>query len=210
MNLRLLRLVALAAAMTVLSGCVSYEKYYALQQRCEATEAANVMLAEEVVLAEEELAQMNREQEEIAEELEALIVAGAIRMQMLESGLQLTLSNDVVFETGSATLSADGKDLLKTLSEELQDFPYQIIVIGHADNRPIATARYPSNWNLAADRAANVVNVLQAEGLEGQQLGALSLGDTMPVAGNETAEGRAANRRIEIRVRPVTSDDVGR
>jgi len=200
----------LAIVSVVLPACVSGQKYYDMEQRAQTAEEVNILLAQEVVLAEEELAQMQLEQEEIYEELEALVIAGSIRMEMLESGLQLTLEGDVLFSTGSSAISEDGKKLLADLSNELQDFPYQIIVLGHTDNQPIMTARYPSNWNLAADRAANVVNILQAEGLPGKQLAAVSLGDSTPVADNESAEGRAQNRRIEIRVRPVTAEDVGR
>jgi len=200
----------LGAVAAILPGCISYEKYYKVEQERDAAVEANLMLAEEVVFAESELAQLQREQDEIAIELEALIIAGTVRMQMLESGLQLTLSEEVLFSTASATINEEGKKVLTGLSTELQDFPYQIIVIGHADNRPIATERYPSNWNLAADRAANVVNVLEAGGLPSNQLGALSLGDSAPVGDNETEEGRKENRRIEIRVRPVTSAEVGR
>jgi chemotaxis protein MotB len=200
---RILRTLAAVGTVVLLSGCVSQQQYYEEQQRTARAEAGEVVLTEAVLLQEAELEMLRREQEEIAAELEVLVIAGSIKMELMKSGLHITMEDDVLFESGSSIIKSDGKKVLKQLSGELSDVPYQIVVLGNADSSPIVSSRYPSNWNLAGDRAANVVNLMIAEGIPGIQLAAVSLGDTQPIASNETAAGRKANRRIEIRLRPV-------
>ena len=68
--------------------------------------------------------------------------------------------------------------------------------------------RYPTNWELAGARAASVVRLFAQSGIDGTRLSAVSRGDTRPVADNRTPQGRALNRRIEIRLRPMGEDDV--
>jgi chemotaxis protein MotB len=68
---------------------------------------------------------------------------------------------------------------------------------------PKLAERYPSNWELAGARAASVVRVMQEAGVPATQLVAVSRGETEPVASNDTEEGRAQNRRIDVRIRPV-------
>ena len=92
------------------------------------------------------------------------------------------------------------------LVDELIDIPYQIVVVGNTDNVPVGpklAETFPNNWALAAARASAVVTLMAAEGIPSQQLVAVSLGDTQPIASNDTAEGRAENRRIEVRLRPI-------
>ncbi len=96
--------------------------------------------------------------------------------------------------------------LLKELVGALEGVPYQIVVIGHTDNVPIGPGlakRYPSNWELAGARASGVVRIMVAEGVPPEQLLAISMSDTRPLAANDSPEGRKRNRRIEVRIRPV-------
>ena len=90
--------------------------------------------------------------------------------------------------------------------EELAEIPFQIAVLGYTDDVPIGaslTARYPSNWELAGARAASVVRVMEGAGVDPERLVAVSFGANDPVASNETPDGRAQNRRIDIRLRPI-------
>ena len=83
------------------------------------------------------------------------------------------------------------------------------MVIGHTDDRPIGPAlikQYPTNWELAGARAASVVRLFDDSGLTAKRMLAVSVADSQPVASNKTAEGRAKNRRIEIRLRPVPAE----
>ncbi len=140
------------------------------------------------------------------EELEIWVVAGLIKMELLKDGLHLVLSEEILFPTGSDELNDTGREVLRRLVEELEQLPYQIAVIGYSDNVPVGprlAARFPSNWELAGARAASVVRLFQGAGIPAQQLVVISRGEGQPIASNDTPEGRAENRRIEVRLRPV-------
>ena len=95
---------------------------------------------------------------ELAEELAPHVGSGRIEMQLLEDGLHLVLAEDLVFDAGSSELHASGREVLSRIVGELEDVPYRIAVLGHTDAQPISaglSARYPSNWDLAAARAAS-------------------------------------------------------
>ena len=99
--------------------------------------------------------------------------------------------------------------VLGRVATELKKSSHQILVIGHSDNKPIRptlSKQYPSNWELAGARAASVVRLFAHVGLPSKRLLAVSVADSQPVASNKTEEGRAKNRRIEIRLRPVTAE----
>ena len=96
--------------------------------------------------------------------------------------------------------------LLGKVATQIRKSSHQILVIGHTDNKPIGPAlvkQYPTNWELAGARAASVVRLFARSGLPGRRLRAVSVADTQPVASNKTEEGRARNRRIEIRLLPL-------
>jgi chemotaxis protein MotB len=167
-----------------------------------------VNLNRTVRLRDNEIAELEREQQELADEVARWAVRGAIKMQMLADGLHLILPHDVLFESGTTQLSAEGTKLVVELVQEINQQPYQIAVLGFSDNVPVGpglAAQYPSNWELSGARAASVVRVLEAEGIPADQLIAVSRGETGPIASNDTPEGRAQNRRIDIRIRPVVN-----
>lgn len=190
----------------VLAGCVSKEKYEALQEENKQLTEASLYLSGELMEADKEVQVLEQEQEALADEIARWALAGAVKMELLRSGLQIILPNDVLFAAGSANLKPEGQTLLGELADELQGVPYQIVVIGHTDNVPIGPSlakRYPSNWELAGARAASVVRMMAADGIPPEQLLAISMAETRPIAANDTPEGRARNRRIEVRIRPV-------
>ena len=205
--------IALATAFLLLSGCVTESSYNKvvkerneLRQANAALEDETVDLGTELMLRDLEVAQLEREQQELADEVERWAVRGAIRMMMLADGLHLILPQDVLFASGTTTLSSDGRELIAELVTEINQQPYQIAVLGFTDNVPVGpklAERYPSNWELAGARAASVVRVMQEEGVPASQLVAVSRGETEPIASNDTEEGRAQNRRIDVRLRPV-------
>jgi chemotaxis protein MotB len=167
---------------------------------------ASLFLSGELLETDREVETLERQQEALADEIARWALAGAVKMELLRSGLQIVLPNDVLFTAGSANLKPEGQSLLKELVGALEGVPYQIVVIGHTDNVPIGPGlakRYPSNWELAGARAAGVVRMMAGEGIPPQQLLAISMGDTRPIAANDTPDGRKVNRRIEVRLRPV-------
>ena len=132
--------------------------------------------------------------------------AGQIQVEQLRDGLSVNVAQEILFASGSAALDKSGSEVLQRVAEQLKQTSYQVVVTGHTDNKPIGPgliSRYPTNWELAGARAASVVRLFAESGLAATRLVAASLGETRPVAPNDTLEGRARNRRIEIRLRPV-------
>jgi len=206
-------LVAAAMAFLFLTGCVTKSSYNKvveernqLREQNVALEDDTVDLSTELMLRDLEVAQLEREQQELTDEVTRWAVRGAIKMQMLADGLHLILPHDVLFASGTTTLSDEGHELIEELVQEINQQPYQIAVLGFTDNVPVGpklAERYPSNWELAGARAASVVRVMEEEGIPANQLVAISRGETEPIASNDTAEGRSENRRIDVRIRPV-------
>jgi len=114
-------------------------------------------------------------------------------------GLVVTvLSDAVLFEPGSATLQATSWPVLRPIVEALKNIPNGITVEGHTDSRAISTSKFPSNWELSAGRATAVLKFFEYGGIDPTRMQVAGLADTKPVEGNDTAEGRAKNRRVEI------------
>ena len=121
------------------------------------------------------------------------------------------LTDNLLFDSGSATLQPGADQLLNEVAQLLNlDPTHPITVEGHTDNQPIATAQFPSNWELSTARATNVVRFLISRGVNRYRLGAVGYADLHPIASNATAAGRAHNRRVEIvlmRLNPVPRPD---
>ena len=132
----------------------------------------------------------------LAQDLEALIAAGLVD---LDEGV-VAIQGSLLFETGSAELSDEGKRLLARAAPALRSWASggAIMVAGHTDDVPIASGRFESNWDLSTARATTVVTLLQDQGLEGERLFAAGFGEHRPVAENDAPEGRAKNRRVEL------------
>jgi chemotaxis protein MotB len=117
------------------------------------------------------------------------------------------LTDKLLFDSGQATLQPQGEPLLEEVGQLLNvDQTHPITVEGHTDNVPIATAEFPSNWELSTARATTVVRFLIAHGVSAGRLGAVGYADLHPIASNATASGRALNRRVDIvlmRLNPV-------
>ena len=111
----------------------------------------------------------------------------------------LRVSSHLLFASGSAEIHIEGLELLLWLADSLRFSPHSIEVEGHTDNRPISTRRFPSNWELSLARSVNVVRFLEERGrIPGSRLSAGVYADLKPLFPNDTAEGRAKNRRVEI------------
>lgn len=144
--------------------------------------------------------------DDLVNELSSELDAKTIKIKEMKDGVNVNLSEDILFPSGSATLNDSGKQVIKKVSAKLKDIPHQVIVAGFTDNIPIRgtlTKIFPTNWELAGARAASVVRLLESEGVDSNKLTAVSYGENQPVESNDTAEGRSQNRRIEIRLRPV-------
>lgn len=124
----------------------------------------------------------------------------AIGFRFEERGLVVTIVTDaVLFPLGSASVQPAGADVLRAVAGAVHGLPNQIAIEGHTDPSPIATAQFPSNWELSTARASSVLRYLVDEaGLDPSRLTASGYADTRPIANNDETDGRARNRRVEI------------
>jgi chemotaxis protein MotB len=112
--------------------------------------------------------------------------------------LTIQLNASVLFPDGKAALTPPAVKLLAQVGTSLANLPapFSIVVQGYTDDKPIATAQFPSNWSLSAARAVSVVQLLQSKGVSGGQLAGEGFGEFAPLDSNATEAGRAKNRRV--------------
>ena len=108
------------------------------------------------------------------------------------------LRGEGLFESGSAEVRPRFLPTIARIGRALEDRAGTVRVVGHSDNVPISTARFPSNWELSRARAASIARELAREMSDSSRLRVDGLADTQPIASNDTADGRRRNRRIEI------------
>jgi chemotaxis protein MotB len=146
-------------------------------------------------------------QERIEEHADAAGFAGNFQLRLEERGLVVTVITDqVLFDSGSAQLRPEGSRLLTVVGDALKDIDNPVIIEGHTDSMPISTAAYPSNWELSSGRAGAVARYFEALGLDRKRLRSEGVADLFPIESNATALGRARNRRVEIVVQSKLID----
>ena len=112
--------------------------------------------------------------------------------------ITVRIANRNMFGSGEATLNASYGPLLDRIGTALQDEPGKVLVVGHTDNQPIRTARFPSNWQLSTTRAETVARMISAKLSDPSRVKAEGHADNEPIASNATSEGRQQNRRTDI------------
>lgn len=116
-----------------------------------------------------------------------------------ESQIRITLNVPVLFRSGEAELTDSAKVPLNAVARILSGIPNKVIIEGHTDNKPVLKTKYLSNWELSVARAYSVIEYfINEKGLDSSRFIAAGYGEYRPVASNETQEGQAKNRRIEI------------
>lgn len=124
---------------------------------------------------------------------------GKIAVEKGQDRIILRLSDNLVFSSASADIRPEARPLLAVVAKALQRNGNDVSIEGHTDNIPVATDRYPSNWELSSARATAVLRVLTEEyGIDAKRLVASGYGEYRPIASNLTPEGRAVNRRADI------------
>jgi len=131
------------------------------------------------------------------------IAAGRVVVRDLADRSIVTARGDGLFEAGSATLSPSFAELLERVGSAVARVDGSVLVRGHTDNRPIRSARFPSNWHLSQARADAVAAALTPHLGKRPAVKTEGSADSEPVASNDTPEGRAQNRRVEIIVFPA-------
>ena len=129
----------------------------ALATRLESREEELAVTAAALVAQSEKVDQLEGTYEALVADLESEVAQGQIRISQLQEGLQVDVSQDILFPSGSATLSGSGRKVLGTVAGRLKELDYDVSVEGHSDNVPISGGlkkRFPTNWELAGARAA--------------------------------------------------------
>lgn len=157
---------------------------------------------------EAELELARQIQDDLADTLQREIANGQIRVERMLDSLRVDMVNEILFDSGEATLKPAGLEVLHRLGEVLERATDKLIVIqGHTDSVQIGgqlSQRYPTNWELSAARAVNVTRFLQEQiGIDPQRLSATGFSEYRPREDNATPEGREKNRRIEILLAPL-------
>jgi chemotaxis protein MotB len=134
----------------------------------------------------------------ISEALKPLVQSGQVRLTQLPHGLAVEINASVLFAPGQAALQPESVAALETVAKLLADAPQQVRVEGHTDNLPIASLQYPSNWELSSARAASVVRLFTATGVDPVRLSAVGYAENKPVETNDSPDGRARNRRVTL------------
>ena len=163
-------------------------------------------LAEQIRVREEHLARAQSTQDEIVQKLQQEIESGQIQVERLKGQLRVDMVDEILFDSGETELKPAGKEVLQKLASVLAGADRQVRVQGHTDDVPITgrlAERFPTNWELSAARAVNVVRFLQEEAsLDPLRLSASALSQYRPRVANDGPEGRQKNRRIEILLEP--------
>lgn len=119
-----------------------------------------------------------------------------------KEGFTVSLAEAGFFAPGDATVQEDARSLVELMADVLKNSDAQLRVEGHTDSTPIATARYPSNWELSSARASVVLAQFLARGISPARLSLAGYAGERPIADNNTAEGRALNRRVDLVILP--------
>jgi chemotaxis protein MotB len=138
-------------------------------------------------------------QEAIQKALNPEIQHQEVTMTMRREGLVVSLKEMGFFDSGSATIRPGSLDAISRLAEVLKQRPENLRIEGHTDNIPIHNSHFASNWELSTSRATEMVRVLMTQyGLAAEHLSAAGYAEFHPVSSNDTAEGRAQNRRLDV------------
>ncbi len=138
--------------------------------------------------------------EKAAREIAAQFQKDQAFVENTETEVTVGLSSEVTFASGDDALSDRGRAALEKAAGILAKLPNTIRIEGHTDSIPMRGGRFSSNWHLSAARAQSVVRLLIASGVDARRMQVVGYGDVRPRAVNDTPEGRAQNRRIEIKI----------
>jgi len=182
------------------------QKIGELSQKLGQLQSENTRLKDDVTqlqkLKEIEVQKTSKTYENLLDSMKSEISKGEVTISELKGKLTVNLVESVLFDSGKAEVKPNGLIVLQKVIDILKSIKDKAIRIeGHTDNVPIVGAlarKYPTNWELSAARAINVARYLQQQGIDPALLAAVGYGEYKPVATNDTEEGRAKNRRIEI------------
>lgn len=140
----------------------------------------------------------NNAEEKLKQYIQQNGLSDKVMVELNTKGVQITLRDVALYDTGSAVLKPDAKRVLAGIAPFLKALPNKISIEGHTDNVPIHNAQFRSNFDLSTARALNVLYYFQDQQVPPERMSATGYGEYAPVASNDTQEGRAANRRVNV------------
>ena len=152
-----------------------------------------------------ELQRKQREQmrdmaRDLLKALDPLVREGQVKVTQTNRGIAVEISASALFAAGQAQLRPDSSRSLQQVARVLSTTEKALQIEGYSDNTPIGTAQFPSNWELSAARASSVARLFIDNGVVEQRLSVIGYGPNRAVASNDTAEGRARNRRVTVMI----------
>ena len=148
----------------------------------------------------EEQAHMTEVASNLLDVMAPLVKEGKVRVTQSRRGVSIEINANVLFEPGRAELEPQSLTVLRAVAEHLRSEPFNLEITGHTDVMPIRNSVFASNWELSAVRATSVVHLLADSGIAPARLFAIGREASKPIAPNDTAEGRARNRRVELMI----------
>ena len=139
-------------------------------------------------------------QEKIEQYIKENNLQDQVSTELSEEGLMIRLKEKALFASGSAALQGQAEQIVPVIAALLSSLPERVTISGHTDNVPISTAQFPSNWELSSARAVSLMRGLMGAqpALNPARFSALGYSEYRPIASNDTEEGRAQNRRVEV------------
>jgi chemotaxis protein MotB len=194
-------LLCVALITPLASGCVPAAKY---QKVVDENSRLNTRIDNLQAKAQARLKALK----DLLEDLKPLIDRGLLSVEIVDGRVVIGMTADVLFPSGSATLSSDGKRNIGEVAQALKrrHLSQNFQIEGHTDNDPINTPEFPDNWHLGAARAITVLEYMVDQGFPSDRISAATFGETQPVAPNSSGTARGQNRRIEIVVLPDLND----
>jgi chemotaxis protein MotB len=165
--------------------------------------------AEEIARSRAEAQALDKVADDVSAAMSDLIKSNLVIVRRKGTTIEVEIRTDILFPSGSATLSPTAVGVIGKLSQSLASLPNPVRVEGHTDSQPIDTAAFPSNWELSSARAASVVHLIANSGVDPARLSVIGRAQYSPAQSNATAIGRNANRRVLISILPPGSSDPG-
>ena len=172
------------------------------KNEAEGTEGDSVGQSEQSQSAKEEARKAELAEDKLKIALKQEIGEGLVNVDREEDKVVITVGSAGAFKSGSAELTKKAREIMSKIAEQNKKGRSEILVMGHTDNVPLTFgSNYRDNWDLAAARSASVVQQLSKNNtLDPKRMKAISYGETRPVESNDSSQGRAKNRRIEIEI----------
>ncbi len=190
--------------LSFLIGCVPKADYVKLENQYKRSQQRVENLEANLAAQTKITQQLTQDLRDLTTDLKPLIDQGIVNIEFVDGQIVIGLDADVLFASGSAELSNNGKQNIATLTNILKNraMDHDFQVQGHTDSQPIATPEFPNNWYLGAARAIRVTEYMISMGFSSSRISAASYASYQPVESNSSTEGRRQNRRIEVVVLP--------